>query len=191
MAWYRVVAQCEGPPTAESADVFYDLIDETTELLGVKVEDGSATAGRRSVELELAVDVENKDAAERQVQALLAARFRLPVDKVALGEATETTNPRALSAAAQDILRDAAEELREELREDLATLREGGSYEHSFAVQQHLPAGFARYYTPELVAQWAGSVESVAHKFAAYPDTYLATSAEELPATPSSSAARS
>ena len=81
---------------------------------------------------------------------------------VALGEATETTNPRTLSAAAQDILRDVAEELREELREDLATLREGGSYEHTFAVQQHLPAGFARYYTPELVAQWAGSAEELA-----------------------------
>jgi len=47
-------------------------------------------------------------------------------------------------------------------------------------VNEHLPAVYARHYTPDLVAQWAGSVETVAHKLAAYPDTYLASTAEEL-----------
>jgi len=47
-------------------------------------------------------------------------------------------------------------------------------------VSEHLPAVYARHYTPDLVAQWAGSVETVAHKLAAYPDTYLASTAEEL-----------
>ena len=126
----------------------------------------------------MAVDAADPDAAAAHVRELLVEDpdFEL-LDVV---EVTETTNPRALSPQVQAVLREAADELRDELREDLEVLRGGEGYELTFTVRQHLPAGFARHYTPELVAQWAGSVETVAHKLAAYPATYLASTAEEL-----------
>jgi hypothetical protein len=178
MAWYRLAVQSECPSKLDPGEALYELVDDTTEMLGVTVRGGPETEGRRHVEVELAIEADDRDAAQAHVRALFEADRDLKL--VALGEITETTNPRALSSRAHDILRDAADELRDELREDIQALRDGAAYEETFAVRQHLPAGFARHYTPDLVAQWAGSVETVAHKFAGYPDTYLATSAEEL-----------
>lgn len=133
--------------------------------------------GQQSLELELAIEAQNASVAAAQTEAILAAvpDFEL----IALGEGRPTTNPHALSGDAQQILRGAADELRDELRENIQRLR-NGRYDDTFAINRHLPIVFSRHYTPDVIARWAGSVETVAHKMAAYPDTYLASTAEEL-----------
>ena len=178
MAWFLVPVRCAGPLGPDAREVLYDLDDETTAVVSVTVGAAEAAAGRQTVALALAIDAQDAGTAAARVQALFAADpdFEL----ISLGEVTQTLNPRALGGEALAILREAADELRDELREDIETLRDGGPYDDTFAVRELLPAVYARHYTPTVVAQWAGSVETVAHKLAAYPDTYLASTAEEL-----------
>jgi hypothetical protein len=176
VTWFLVPLRCEGPFSDDVREAFYELDDDTTAVADVTA--GDAAGGRQSVALRLAIDAEDAGAAAAYVQAMFAADPDFEV--ISLGEVTETTNPRALGAEALSILRVASDELRDELREDIESLRHGGRYGETFAVSEHLPAVYAAQYTPELVAQWAGSVETVAHKLAAYPETYLASTAEEL-----------
>lgn len=178
MSWFLVRARCVGPSIIDPREAFYDLDDDTTVFVDLSALDTPVVGEQKPLELRVAVDAADPDAAAAHVRELLVEDpdFEL-LDVV---EVTETTNPRALSPQVQAVLREAADELRDELREDLEVLRGGEGYELTFTVRQHLPAGFARHYTPELVAQWAGSVETVAHKLAAYPATYLASTAEEL-----------
>jgi hypothetical protein len=178
MTWFLVPVRCAGPSDTDVSEAFYELDDDDIAVLSVTAGDVDAASGRQTVELDLAIDDHNAGAAAARVQALFAADpdFEL----VSLGDITETTHPRALSDEALSILRASADELRDDLRDDIRLLRDGGSFEDTVAVSEHLPAVFARHYTPELFAQWAGSVETVAHKLAAYPDTCLATTAEEL-----------
>jgi hypothetical protein len=178
MAWFLVPMRCAGPFGSDAREAFYELDDDVTAVVSVTVDETEPASGSETAELVLAVDAQDAGAAAARVQAMFAADpdFEL----ISLGEVVETTNPRALSPNAREILRDAADELRDELREDIAMLREGGRYDEAFAVSEHLPVVYVRHYTPEVVAQWAGSVETVAHKLAAYPGTYLASTAEEL-----------
>jgi hypothetical protein len=175
--WFLVTAQCVGPSCPDPSEAFYDLDDETIAVVGVRASEERSTDGRRPLELELAIEAQNASVAAAQVKAILAADpdFEL----IAVGEGRPTTNPRALSGEAQQILCGAADELRDELREDIQILR-NGRYEDTIAVSRHLPIVFSRHYTLDVIAGWAGSVETVAHKMAAYPDTYLASTAEEL-----------
>jgi hypothetical protein len=167
-----------GPLGTGVREAFYELDDDDIAVVSATTGDVDSATGRQTVELALAIDDQDAGAAAARVQALFAADpdFEL----VSLGDITETTHPRALGGEALRILRAGADELRDDLREDIQLLRDGGNYEDTVAVSEHLPAVYARHYTPELLAQWAGSVETVAHKLAAYPDTYLATTAEEL-----------
>jgi hypothetical protein len=178
MTWFLVPVRCAGPFGTDVSGAFDELDDDDIAVLSVTKGDIDAAAGRQTVELALAIDDQDAGAAATRVQALFAADpdFEL----ISLGDVTETTHPRALGDEALSILRDGADQLRDDLRADIQLLRDGGSYEDTVAVSEHLPAVYARHYTPELVAQWAGSVETVAHKLAVYPDTYLATTAEEL-----------
>jgi hypothetical protein len=178
MTWFLVPVRCVGPVGPDAREAFCELDDETTAVVSVTAGGAESSAVRQTVELELAIEEQDAGAAAARVQALFAADpdFEL----IRLGHVTETTNPRALGAEAVGILRDAADELRIELREDIEVLREGGHHDDTLAVSEYLPAVYSRHYTPELVAQWSGSVETVAHKLAAYPDTYLASTAEEL-----------
>jgi hypothetical protein len=178
MTWFLVPVRCAGPLGPDASAAFYELDDDTTAVVSVKGAGAEPAEGRQTIELALAIDAQDAGAATARVQAMFAADpdFEL----ISLGDVTATANPRTLGAAALGILRDAVDELRGELRQDIQTLRDGGRYDDTSAVSEHLPAVYARHYTPELVAQWAGSVETVAHKLAAYPDTYLASTAEEL-----------
>ena len=177
MSWFLVRARCVGPSIIDPREAFYDLDDDTTVFVDLSA-------------LDTPVVGEQKPLASGWRSMLLIRTRRPPMsgsflvedpdfELLDVVEVTETTNPRALSPQVQAVLREAADELRDELREDLEVLRGGEGYELTFTVRQHLPAGFARHYTPELVAQWAGSVETVAHKLAAYPATYLASTAED------------
>jgi hypothetical protein len=178
VAWFRVPVQCVGRVDSFGLETFYELDDRLTVVVSVAAGQAEPATGQQTVELVLAIDAQDAGAASARVQATFA--IDPDFDLVALGEITGTTNPRALSPEAHDILRDAADALRDALREDIAMLREGGRFDETSAVREHLPAVYAQQYTPDLVAQWAGSVETVAHKLAAYPDTHLACTAEEL-----------
>jgi hypothetical protein len=178
MTWFLVPVRCAGPSGTGVTEAFYELDDDDIAVVSVTTGDVDSAAARATVELALAIDDQDAGAAAARVQDLFAADpdFEL----VSLGDITETTHPRALGDEALSILRDSADELHDELRQDIQLLRDGGSYDDTVAVSEHLPAAYAPHYTPELLARWAGSVETVAHKLAAYPDTYLATTAEEL-----------
>jgi hypothetical protein len=178
VSWFRVPVRCIGRVDSFGLETFYELDDGETTVVSVAAGQAEPATGQQTVELVLAIDARDAGVASVRVQAMFAADpdFEL----VALGEITGTSNPRALSPEAHDILRDAVDQLRDELREDIAMLREGGRFDETIAVREHLPGVYARHYTSDLVAQWAGSVETVAHKLAAYPDTYLASTAEEL-----------
>jgi hypothetical protein len=178
VSWFRVPVQSVGRLDSFGLETFYELDDRLTAVVSVAAAQVEPATGQQTVELVLAIDAQDAGAASARVQAMFAVDpdFEL----VALGEIIGTTNPRALSAEAHDVLRNAGDELRGELREDIAMLREGGRYDETFAVREHLPGVYARHYTPDVVAQWAGCAETVAHKLAAYPDTYLASTAEEL-----------
>ncbi|MGH2714189.1 MAG: hypothetical protein ACRDM7_09965 [Thermoleophilaceae bacterium] len=178
MSWFLVPLQCAGPFGLDTREALHELADDLTAVVSVTEGDADPASDRRTFELVLAIDAQDAGAAAARVPAIFAAGPDF--EFVSVGEVSESTNPRALGAEALDILRDAADELRDELREDIQTLPAGGRYDDTFAVSEHLPVVYARHYTPELVAHWAGSVETVAHKLAAYPNTYLASTAEEL-----------
>lgn len=169
MTWFLVPVRCTGPSGTGVTEAFYELDDDDIAVAGATTVDVGSAAGRQTVELALAIDDQDAGAAAARVQALFAADpdFEL----VSLGDIAETTHPRALGDEALSILRDGTDELRDDLRQDIQLLRDGGSYEDTVVVSEHLPAVYAPHYTPELLAQWAGSVETVSHKLAAYPDT--------------------
>jgi hypothetical protein len=178
MSWFLVPVRCAGPFGPDAREALCKLADDVTAVVSVTEGAAEPASGRRAFEVVLAIDAQDAGAAAARVSATFATDpdFEL----VSVGQVSETTDPRALGAEALDILRDAADELRDELREDIQTLREGGRHDETIAVSEHLPGVYARHYTPEVVAQWAGSVETVAHKLAAYPNTYLTSTAEEL-----------
>jgi hypothetical protein len=178
MSWFLVPLQCRGQFDLEASEAFYDLEDDLTAVISVSEGNTDPASGQQTIDLVLAIDAENAAGAAARGQAMFAADP--DVEFLSVGEASETTNPRAFGPEALTILRDAADELRDALREDIQTLREGGRYDSTYAVSEHLPGVYAHHYTPELVAQWAESVETVAGKLAEYPDTYLASTAEEL-----------
>jgi hypothetical protein len=75
---------------------------------------------------------------------------------------------------------DAADVLTDAIGDDIAALLNGEPYEDTEAVSVDLPGVFTLYYTPELIDRFADVVDVVAGKLARYPDTYLASTAEEL-----------
>lgn len=178
MSWFLVSLRCTGPSGNHARDALYDLDDDVTAVVRATAAEAAPRAGRQTVELVLGIDAQDATTAVARAKAILAVDP--DYELVSVGEVSETTNPRALSAQAQAILGDATEELRDELRADIRTLREGGDYDDTIAVSEHLPAIYAHHYSHEVIAEWARSIEAVAGKLAAYPDTYLASTAEEL-----------
>jgi len=91
-------------------------------------------------------------------------------------------DPGLLSPSCRGVFRDAAGILLDELASDLDYLRSGGHARDTAALSRHLPPQSADLYDGALVRRWIAAVERVAKKLIRYPDTYLASTAEELAA---------
>jgi len=89
-------------------------------------------------------------------------------------------DPRRPALLCRHALEEAASWISDQLEVEIEGLASGGGYETTTIVRQHLPPCFALHYTPELVGRWVEVVERTAVKLLAYPDTYLASTAEEL-----------
>lgn len=129
----------------------------------VTLEAGDANAARTTVE---------------QAVADLASTY----DLREVRQAEPVADPRLLAEETKDALLVARDWLTDHLAEDVVALREGEKFNDLMILPNVLPACFAQHYTPELVEQLAAVVERVAEKLAAYPDTYLASTIEELAA---------
>lgn len=72
--------------------------------------------------------------------------------------------------------------LGDQMREDADALRAGELFADLSWLDLYLPSCFAAHYDAETVEGIIAAVKRVADKLCAYPDTYLATTAEELAA---------
>jgi hypothetical protein len=97
-------------------------------------------------------------------------------------QASAVSDPRLRNAATKRALAHARDWLTDHLRIDAEDRRRGAEFAELMIVPEVLPRCFDRYYTAELIERWSETVEIVAAKLSAYPDTYLASTAEELAA---------
>jgi hypothetical protein len=93
-----------------------------------------------------------------------------------------TSDPRLLSEETKRAIDWADDLLEDQLRMDAEALRSGAKFEDLGWLDQVLPSCFAAHYDAALVERLIKVVNRVAHKLSSYPDTYLATTAEELAA---------
>jgi hypothetical protein len=97
-------------------------------------------------------------------------------------EVNPTANPEKLEAEVASAVREASEDLLSLLSSDAASLGEGAHFSELIELPNVLPACFSRHYTPELLAQFQETLEVTAENLSTFPDTYLASTAEELAA---------
>ncbi len=134
------------------------------------------------VAVTLTVESDSGAAARAEVHAAVAELEASAKDLVEVRAASATQDPRLLSEASKQSLADARDWITDHLRMDAAALRAGQAFDELTVVHDALPWCFAQDYTPELVEQFLQAVERVTDKLASYPDTYLASTAEELAA---------
>ena len=164
MGWYAVAVHFRPEPDQASLDVLADRLDYP---------DHRVEGDKHVFTLE----------AERGADAYSAVQSALTevrLGAVAVSAAIEVADPRVPSPNCQRVIREAADGLLRLLDDDLARLRAGGAVEDTWAVAEHLPGCFSTHYTPQLVEKWRDAVKVVADKLGRYPDTYLASTAEEL-----------
>lgn len=99
-----------------------------------------------------------------------------------IGEIKEVDRPVTTLPETQAALGEAAEWSRDYLRMELDDLRRGGNLSDCLHINSFLPAGSSSLYTPEFLEQFEMMFASVSEKLQHYPDTYLASTAEELTA---------
>lgn len=189
MSWFAVHVRLEvDAPTADAAQLLArEVADRITALLDYaeyRIAD-STTAGagqvldRYLVEVSVLLEAETADQAHGDVRDVVVELRDPGLD---VGGALEIEDPRRPTGTTLKALAGAQEMLLSDIDSDIEALRCGAAYEDTAAVSYHLPKAFAHRYTVELVELWRRSVARVAEKLAAYPDTYLATTAEELAA---------
>jgi hypothetical protein len=145
------------------------------------------TAARRApatwlVEAVFAISARDPEEARSEVERACrreGAASHLFLD---FGAANEIEDEDRLNATCRRHLADTATVLIHELREDLATIAEGTPFAETWTFADHLPARFADAYDPALLERWINTVEAVGIDLLRYPETYLASTAEELAA---------
>lgn len=191
MSWFAVRVRLQADaPTADAAQLLArEVAHRISALLDYaeyRIEDSttaSANPGevldRYLVEVSVLLEAETADQAHGEVRDVVA---ELRDHELDVGGALEIEDPRRPTGTTLTALAVAQDILLRDIDADLEALRRGAAYEDTAAVSYHLPKAFAHRYTVELVELWRRSVARVAEKLAAYPDTYLATTAEELAA---------
>jgi hypothetical protein len=196
MRWFSVpVVFLVEAPTEEAAVLLAEQqhADELVELLdypaafvsavGEDVDEDSDSAFERYlVAVHVTLEAESERTALAVVEQAVAELEAAARDFRELRKATATSDPRLLAAETKEAIAIARDWLSDHLRMDAVALREGGSFDELLMLSDVLPRCFAHHYTPELVEQLIEAVERVADKLVHYPDTYLASTAEELAA---------
>lgn len=191
MSWFAVHVRLRvDAPTAEAAQLLArEVADRVSALLDYaeyRIADSTPAGAnpgevldRYLVEVSVLLEAETADQAHGEVRDVVAELRDADLD---VGGALEIEDPRRPTGTTLKALAAAQEMLLSDIDSDIEALRGGAAYEDTAAVSYHLPKAFAHRYTVELVELWRRSVARVAEKLAAYPDTYLATTAEELAA---------
>jgi hypothetical protein len=194
MGWFSVpvIFRVEAPTAAAAVllvererlsdlSEFLDYPDVSVTSLGV-APGKSSGFGLEMCLVEARFVLDAADAPEARA-AVEEAVHELTIDEQlvhAIGEPVSTSDPRLLSRETKRALLYARDWLTDHLDVDAADVQAGCAFDDLVVVPEILPRCFSRYYTPELIYQIRAAIELVADKLAAYPDTYLVSSAEEL-----------
>lgn len=196
MRWFSVpVVFSVEAPTEEAAvllaeeqhrEELIELLDypeASVSALGEDVdEDTESRFERFLIAVQVTLEAESDRAAVAAVERAVAELEAGAHDFREIREASATSDPRLLAEETKEAIADARDWLTDHLHMDAVSLREGGSFDELLILDEVLPRCFAHRYSPELVERMIETVERVAGKLAGYPDTYLATTAEELAA---------
>ncbi len=123
----------------------------------------------------LSVEAPSQEAAESQAKE--QAQPGETVDLV-----LPTADPEKLKAEIESSIEDARFWIVANAQLELDTMKEGGTYKDMQSLEEILPPSFSSFYTPEFIEEFLQTVEKTAEKIKAYPDTYFASTAEELAA---------
>ena len=124
-----------------------------------------------------------KEANAGVVAACLAWERKQPgtLPEFEVSGATETADPRLLAEDLRGLLAEVTEVLLDGIDADILMMTEEGlDFAETVCLSEALPEAYAGHYTPLLLTQFRAAVAAAGAKLQAYPDTYLATTAEEL-----------
>jgi hypothetical protein len=117
---------------------------------------------------------------EAPTSELAEVKATKPGERV--NEILPSADPTQLRQATTESLSEALDILTGNGHLELEAMKAGGSFEDMSSLEGVLPANFASHYTPALVEEFYKTLNVVAEKLSTYPDTYLASTAEELAA---------
>ena len=169
MTWYRIPLRFAQPANRQAVDDLAELLDYP-DVAEVDLE------GREYV---LILEADDAVAASASIAEVLR-EHAAAVGRAEQGEPIESPDPRLPSQRTIETLTVATDMLADQLVDDVAALREGLTVSETLVVSEFLPACFARHYSPDLVGRWIEAVQLVGTVLAHYPDSYLASTAEEL-----------
>jgi hypothetical protein len=197
MPWFAVpVVFSIAAPTEEAAlllaedqhagelQELLDYPDVAASALGEDVDEDRDDAGldRYLVAVTVTLDAGDERAARSAVGNAVGELDAVQHDFREVRDPAPASDPRLLSEETKRAIYWANDILGDQLREDAAALRAGEKFEDLIWLDQYLPSCFAGHYDADLVERFIEVVNGVAGKLASYPETYLATTAEELAA---------
>jgi len=195
MSWFAVpVVFSIEAPTEEAAALLaedqhatelqelLDYPEVSVAALGEDVDEDADGGGfgRYLVAVTVTLEADDQRAARSTVERAVAEADAIRHDFREISEPSPTSDPRQLSEETKRAIDYAKDLLGDELRMDAESLRSGAKFEDLLRLADVLPGCFASHYTAELVERFSELVGRVASKLASYPDTYLASTAEEL-----------
>jgi hypothetical protein len=197
MRWFAVpVVLAIEAPTKEAAVLLaedqhatelqelLDYPEVSVAALGEDVDEDADDGGfeRNLVAVTVTFEADDGRAARRVVERAIDEAGAVQHDFRGIREPSPTSDPRRLSEETKRAIDYAKDLLGDELRMDAESLRSGAKFEDLLRLADVLPGCFANHYTADLVEHFSALVARVAGKLASYPDTYLASTAEELAA---------
>jgi hypothetical protein len=137
---------------------------------------------RHLVSVTVTLEAENAQDAVAVVRDAIADMDLRIDDFREVRPSSESADPRLLAEETKHAIERARDWLTDHLRIDAESLADGASYDDAIVLCNVLPRSFAHHYTPPFLDRMIGGIERVADKLTRYPDTYLASTAEELAA---------
>jgi hypothetical protein len=172
MAWYAVSVRFTSQPGEEPWEHFLEWLEFPD------LDSAGDRGGADPVAPTLTVEADDAAGARALLLRALAEVGGLP--DAELGEPAETVDPRLPSQTVLKLLARAEESLDASLAEDAELLREGGKPSEMFTLDSVFPPCYTPGYTAEFVERFRQAAAQARRQLAAYPEGYLACTAEEL-----------
>jgi hypothetical protein len=159
-----------------------DFSVRTVRVIGRQPPAGGARRASTAwiVEAVFAIKAAHPDEARREVERVCrreAAETHLVLD---FGAARKIEDEERLNAMSRRLLAWTVSVLTSQLREDLVEIADGTAFEDTRTLAAHLPARSSAAYDLPLLERWVDAVEVVGVDLLRYPETYFASTAEEL-----------